>query len=79
MGLLFGTAEKENKNKNNMDIKKIIDQTEKMQNEMHEFITEMRKDPRYNNIQYDVMKDVYFMMKISQLQEQIEILKKQKK
>ena len=58
-----------------MDIDKILTGAENIQKEMHKMIEVISKDPRCKKLSYDSMKDVFFMMKIAELQEQIAILK----
>ena len=58
-----------------MDIDKILTGAENIQKEMHRLIEVISKDPRFKKLSYDSMKDVFFMMKISELQEQVAILK----
>ncbi len=48
---------------------------ENLQKEMHRMIEVISKDPRCKKLSYDSMKDVFFMMKIAELQEQVAILK----
>lgn len=58
-----------------MEIDKILTGAENIQKEMHKMIEAISKDPRFKKLSYDSMKDVFFMMKIAELQEQIAILK----
>jgi len=65
---------------NKDDINKILDGAENIQKEMHQLIDVISTDPRYKKVfhAYDSLKDVYFMMKISELQQEIELLKNKK-
>lgn len=58
-----------------MEIDKILTGAENIQKEMHKMIEAISKYPRFKKLSYDSMKDVFFMMKIAELQEQIAILK----
>jgi hypothetical protein len=59
----------------NMNIEKMLANTEKLQSEIHKMTVAIQKDPHCKNLSYDSIKDVVFMMEIANLKEEIEILK----
>lgn len=59
-----------------MDIDKILNEAENMQDELHKLHEIISKRQHSKVLSYDALKDVYFMIKIADLQDQIEILKK---
>ena len=54
-----------------MGIDKILTSVETIQSEMHAMMEVISKDPRCKKLSYDSIKDVFFMMKIAELQEQV--------
>lgn len=54
---------------------RILDGAEDLQKKMHEFIDEMRNNERTKALSYDLLKDMFFLVAISSLQEEIRALK----
>lgn len=61
-----------------MEIYQILNKAEKIQKDMHNMMDDLRKDPKCANISYDSLKDIFFFMKIAELQNEIEQLKQEK-
>ena len=55
---------------------KTLENVENLQNEMHSFIENFSKYFDENNFLYDEIKDVFYLIKISKMQEEIDQLKK---
>lgn len=57
-----------------MDLNKILDKTENLQTEMHKFIEDAIQhawETKKKRLTYQDVKDVYYLMKISELKEEI--------
>ena len=50
---------------------KILSRAESIQKEMHQMINILRKHDSYKNYDYKDIKDVFFFIKIAQLEQQI--------
>jgi len=57
------------------ELNEILCRTECIQKEMKNFIDAITKTPRGKKLSYDSLKDVFFFMKLAELQEEIETLK----
>jgi predicted O-methyltransferase YrrM len=53
------------------NIDKILDETEKIQKELHSMIDEIRKTERGKNIPYQDLVTGFFLMKLAELKEEI--------
>lgn len=65
-----------------MNIDEILNNAEVIQKEMHNFLEEARKATKEANgrkFHYDSMKDVFFILKIAELQQELNTLKTNEK
>lgn len=58
-----------------IDIDTVLDNAQKLQKELHEFINYNSDIMIKRKISYDSMRDIFFMMKIGRLQIEVENLK----
>ena len=57
------------------ELNRIIDIAENIQKEMHECINSLKQTKRGKSLSYESLKDVFFMLKLAELQEAISKLK----